>query len=142
MAVDYPQRIDIVPWGNWSAQNLWNSRNPLGGYLGGGSLNSNGTLGNWVEWKPLLKLGTWTAVFHYYTGAGGDFGQVTPKLDGVSLGMIDQSLSPGTNDMVTTIAGIVVATSAVHTLRLEVTGKTSTNYWADIKHITLTRTGA
>lgn len=141
---DYPSRLDICPWGAWSDESGASPiRDAYSGYLGIGALfTAVNSSTKWFEWKVFIKSGTWTLTVVHYNNNG--YGIIVPSLDGTNLTSIDTHNLASLLNTVTTISGIVVATSGVKALRLTSSSNTPGNpTWRfAIHHITLQRTGA
>lgn len=99
------------------------------------------TVGNYVEFQEQMTAGTWTFVFETNNAASG--GSFTVAVDGVTVGTIDTYNAANTPTR-TELAGVVIAATGKHLIRLTVTTK-NPSASADTCRIagySATRTGA
>ena len=138
MAAEYPSRVDITPWSDWTVVAGTPARNNDSADLDmarlGGSLCAQ-------SWKVLLKEGAWTfGLVHTKQNACGIH---TVKLNGVTIGSIDAYTGSLIRNAYGSIAGVIVPTRGVYTLEIStLTQNASANgsYLQYLHHITLIRT--
>lgn len=97
----------------------------------------------WIEFYDLLEAGTWTLMVRYEVR--NDFALMNVSLDGNVVTTIDQQQATDTFNVVTTVTGIVVATTNNHVIRFTCNGATtpgSSNYIINLHHWSWLRTGA
>lgn len=144
MAADYPNRVEICPWGYWehvvaggTITRFQDSSILSGGLVYQGTPAQNDEIG----WKVLLRAGTWTITLIHFRST--DRGIYTVKLDTTSIGTIDGYGSAAGN-VVSAITGVSVSTPALYTLKLVMATKhaSSSNYYYAPQWIICQRTGA
>lgn len=111
-------------------------------YVGLARLRNEGAVGNWAEFSVAMAAGTWTLRCVYTTTATSPI--LAVKLDGTTLASIDTYSTPTAYNVVTDIPAVSVATSGIHTLRVQVTGKhaSSSDYYCYLTPFSGVRTGA
>lgn len=146
MAAAAPHRIEIVGWGQpKSVSGMTFTRGQgstrLGGGIGHQASAADADDGDSMTWEVLLDSGTWAIDLIHPRST--NFGKVDVILGGATTGNIDQYGSY-TENVVTTITGITVATVGYYDLTLQVNGKhaSSTDYYLAANLIVLRRTGA
>lgn len=146
MAAAAPHRIEIVGWGQpKSVSGFTFTRGQLSTRFGGGigqqASVADADDGDSMTWEVLLDSGTWAIDLIY--ARSNNLGKVDVILGGVTTGNIDQ-YGAYTENVVSTITGITVATAGHYDLTLQVNGKnaSSSDYVMNANLITLRRTGA
>lgn len=146
MAAAAPHRIEIVGWGQpKSVSGMTFTRGQgstrLGGGIGHQASAADADDGDSMTWEVLLDSGTWAIDLIY--ARTNNLGKVDVILGGVTTGNIDQ-YGAYTENVVSTITGITVATAGHYDLTLQVNGKnaSSSDYVMTANLITLRRTGA
>lgn len=137
----YPNRIDILPYGDWNASTgtapaitqAWNVFG--GGYV----INTGGVVNDAIAWKVLLDAGTWKLDVQFFRMT--DRGIATVKMDAATWGTIDFYGASAANT-VGNLTGFVVATPAVYTMDFQMLTKnaSSTGYLYALQWITLLKT--
>lgn len=83
---------------------------------------STGTLGNYFEYDEYFEAGTWDLKYWYLTGVTRGITRVF--IDGVQIGSdIDMYSASNVRNVSTLITGFSIATTGIHTIRLESVGK-------------------
>ena len=144
-AAAYPPIVDVNPFLRPSRSNLWNRVQQNGGAWFNGYRSSypNGTDESHLEWDIPLQAGTWTIdVVHVMSD---DAGILSLSLDGSSLGPGIDAYRPQADGFalneVGTFAGVDVATTGIHTLRIATPTKNpaSAGYFGYLTWIRLVR---
>ena len=108
----------------------------------GGSLlvTDDATLPSSATWKVLLGAGTWTFRLTYEHHPNN--GIINIKLDGTSIGTVDTYATAQLLNQILTITGVVVATTGVKALMLDVATKNAagTYYQARVTSMQMQRT--
>lgn len=112
--------IQILPWLNWKASSVTPTRNVSSSRLGCGFVSTSNVSGNWIEFNVALDAGTWTATIIHDKAT--NYGEAAVKLDGTTVGTLNQYNGSSLTNQVAEITGIVVASSGDHVLRFENTG--------------------
>ena len=144
-AAAYPPIVDVNPFLRPSRSNLWNRVQQNGGAWFNGYRSSypNGTDESHLEWDIPLQAGTWTIDVVHVMSA--DAGILSLSLDGSSLGPGIDAYRPQADGFalneVGTFAGVDVATTGIHTLRIATPTKNpaSAGYFGYLTWIRLVR---
>ena len=110
----------ILPWLNWKGASATPTRTQSSSRVGGAFLGTTNMSGNWVEFSVALDAGTWTITLIHDKGTS--YGQCDVKIDGTTVGSINQYNGSTLNNQVTEITGVVVAADGDHTVRFVNTG--------------------
>lgn len=136
------RHVDIWPWTNWYSAVGTPTRNLDSSALGGGYVATAGAQNNEIVWNVPLDAGTWTLTAIYRKMSA--YGIATFYLDATSLGTVDTYAASASNNNVSQITGITVATPAVYALKMKAETKnaSASQYFLVMNLLTLTRTGA
>ncbi len=112
--------IQVLPWLNWKAASATPTRTQSSTRVGAAFLGTTNASGNWIEYSVPLDAGTWTITLIHDKGAS--YGQCDVKVDGTTVGSINQYNASTQNNQVTEITGVVVGSNGDHTVRFVNTG--------------------
>jgi collagen triple helix repeat protein len=120
----YPELIDVNPVPRATASNNWDSFAAEGHSWNGGYRTSfpGGDATSFLEWRLPIAAGTWDMEVTHVKNF--DAGILSFSLDGVPIGTVDGYDAGTVFNAPGTVAAISVATSGMHTLRVQ-TGTTN-----------------
>jgi hypothetical protein len=142
----YPWGIEVPIFGAPLSHVTWNSLTTGTSFYKGIAIQSSAAVDSELQFKVALGSGVYRLDLLYL--ANTNIGILTAYLDGVSLGTIDGYAASATKmpvnagDAGSSIAGVVVSTPGIHTLKLKVTGKnaSATQYYWQLSGLSVTRT--
>lgn len=135
-----PWRIDIDPYGEPTGQTNWSTIAVAVASIKNGAKQSAGTQNDEIYWDVLLAAGTWNITVGYRKAASR--GIFSVQLDGVEISTIDSYAAVTTENQVTTLTGVVVASPGIKRLKLKMTDKnaSSSSYIGSIFSLGMRRT--
>lgn len=137
--IDYnPWDIDINPLLP-AAQTVWSALSVNANAINNAIKASGGSQNDFIQWKIFIPAGTWTVYVIHQTGTV--YGIISVQIDDVEKGTIDTYTDPGVWNVVGSVAGIVIATSATYTLKFKMATKNvaSGGYYGVIMQVKLLR---
>lgn len=135
----YPEVIDLDPFMTWQVETNWGNRVVDTACLKNGY--RQGTVQNSALHIDVpIGAGTWTV--EVMTFQASDAGIITVYFDSTSVGTLDGYNAVATRNVRASITGIVIATSAVRTLKLvmETKNASSSGYKCNLQGVRLLRT--
>lgn len=142
----YPWNIVVPIFGAPLSHITWNTISTGTTFYNGIALQTSAAVNSELQFKVALGSGVWRLDPLYL--ANTNVGILTAYLDDVSVGTIDGYAASATKmpvnagDAGSSVAGIVVSTPGIHTLKIKVTGKnaSSTQYYWQLSGLSMTRT--
>jgi hypothetical protein len=129
--VIYPPLVDVNPVPQPSASHLWNEVGISSQAWNNAYRRSfpAGDETSYLEWKVPIGAGTWDLAVTYVTSP--DAGIMTFSLDGALIGTVDGYEAASSYNVENVFHNVPVATSGIHTLRVETATKNaaSTNFF-------------
>lgn len=135
-----PWRVDVDVVMDAAANTNW-ATNAVGtASLKNGTRNSSAAQNAEVSWNVLLAAGTWTITLMHRTASSR--GVYSVQIDDVEVGTIDGYSAVTTENVLTSVTGIVVATPGIKKLSLKMLTKnaSSSGYLGSLVGVTLRRT--
>ena len=139
--MDFPRRIEIVPWGMPKTTTTSTLRQQNSAYLTGGNAGLGLVVGDYSTFEVLLEAGTWTLTAIYLRGT--NCGQASITLGGSAVGNVEHYNNSSAVNQVIEFSGITVAVAGWYELTFTCTGKnaSSSNYYCQYNFLALRRTG-
>jgi hypothetical protein len=136
----FPWMIDIGPFTTPGTYTDWSTIDIDSGAIGNATIRTDGTQNALISWPVVLAAGTWTVSLIHCTNVAN--GIYSVQFDGVEKGTIDGYSNPAVKNVISTVTGITVATTAKITIMLKMATKNgaSAGYYGYIQAMRIIRT--